>query len=198
MIPHHGKQHAGWPGHTADSSAITCVQVTFAEQLGAAKHQAQSEGEVSSKNEAKKLAFYLFWNIKPYFDRSFILPEDLEHFLPKKKAAKARSQQCLMIPKVFVVASCSFRACPRTWSTSCPRRRLPRYWSCSSEEVLVQECRCLVVSWQHSACIASRRGMIPSPLNSACLIFNAAPQPSIWGAPSSMDSSNHVMPRLTV
>ena len=63
-------------------------QVTFAEQLGAAKHQAQSEGEVSSKNEAKKLAFYLFWNIKPYFDRSYILPEDLEHFLPRKKAAQ--------------------------------------------------------------------------------------------------------------
>ena len=42
------------------------AQVTFADQLGAAKH---SEGEVGSKNEAKKLAFYLFWNIKPYFDR---------------------------------------------------------------------------------------------------------------------------------
>ena len=44
------------------------VQVTFADQLGAAKHS-EGEGEVSSKNEAKKLAFYLFWNIKPYFDR---------------------------------------------------------------------------------------------------------------------------------
>lgn len=42
------------------------LQVTFADQLGAAKH---NEGEVNSKNEAKKLAFYLFWNIKPYFDR---------------------------------------------------------------------------------------------------------------------------------
>ena len=42
------------------------MQVTFADQLGAAKH---NEGEVGSKNEAKKLAFYLFWNIKPYFDR---------------------------------------------------------------------------------------------------------------------------------
>ena len=42
------------------------LQVTFADTLGAAKHD---QGEVSSKAEAKKLAFYLFWNIKPYFDR---------------------------------------------------------------------------------------------------------------------------------
>ena len=71
--------------------------MTFAEQLGAAKHDAQKpgEGEVSSKNEAKKLAFYLFWNIKPYFDRSFILPEDLEHFLPAKKAAQVLPKPCI-------------------------------------------------------------------------------------------------------
>lgn len=62
------------------------LQVTFADQLGAAKH---NEGEVNSKNEAKKLAFYLFWNIKPYFDRNYVLPEDLEYFLPAHKAAKA-------------------------------------------------------------------------------------------------------------
>ena len=48
------------------SEQFVAVQVTFADQLGAAKH---NEGEVDSKNEAKKLAFYLFWNIKPYFDR---------------------------------------------------------------------------------------------------------------------------------
>ena len=74
----------------ASHSFGLAAQVTFAEQLGAAKHDAAKpgEGEVSSKNEAKKLAFYLFWNIKPYFDRSYILPEDLEHFLPAKKAAQ--------------------------------------------------------------------------------------------------------------
>lgn len=44
------------------------MQVTFADTLGAAKHQEDSE--VTSKNEAKKLAFYLFWNIKPSFNRS--------------------------------------------------------------------------------------------------------------------------------
>lgn len=47
--------------------------MTFADALGAAKHQEDSE--VTSKNEAKKLAFYLFWNIKPSFNRcaSFVL-----------------------------------------------------------------------------------------------------------------------------
>ena len=49
-------------------------QVTFADTLGAAKHQDESESEVTSKNEAKKLAFYLFWNIKPSFNRSLALP----------------------------------------------------------------------------------------------------------------------------
>ena len=45
-------------------------QVSFADTLGAAKHEEDSE--VTSKNEAKKLAFYLFWNIKPSFNRYFI------------------------------------------------------------------------------------------------------------------------------
>ncbi len=58
--------------HTAVSCAL---QVTFADALGAAKHQEDSE--VTSKNEAKKLAFYLFWNIKPSFNRcaSFCIEE---------------------------------------------------------------------------------------------------------------------------
>ena len=43
------------------------MQVSFADTLGAAKHS--EDNEVSSKNEAKKLAFYLFWNIKPSFNR---------------------------------------------------------------------------------------------------------------------------------
>ncbi|KAK9815600.1 hypothetical protein WJX72_006571 [[Myrmecia] bisecta] len=66
------------------------LKVTFADRLGEAKHAGgDQESEVSSKNEAKKLAFYLFWNIKPYFDRNYIMPEDLEHFLPPKKAQQA-------------------------------------------------------------------------------------------------------------
>lgn len=47
------------------------LQVTFADTLGAAKHQ-EEDSEVNSKNEAKKLAFYLFWNIKPSFNRSAV------------------------------------------------------------------------------------------------------------------------------
>ena len=46
--------------------------MTFADTLGAAKHQ-EADSEVNSKNEAKKLAFYLFWNIKPSFNRSAVL-----------------------------------------------------------------------------------------------------------------------------
>ena len=49
-------------------SCLGSLQFTFADTLGAAKHQEDSE--VNSKNEAKKLAFYLFWNIKPSFNRS--------------------------------------------------------------------------------------------------------------------------------
>jgi hypothetical protein len=41
----------------------SCMQVTLTEEIGAAGQ------EVSSKAEARRLAFYLFWNIKPYFDR---------------------------------------------------------------------------------------------------------------------------------
>lgn len=42
------------------------LKLTFTDQLG----QAAGKGdEVASKNEAKKLAFYLFWNVKPFFHR---------------------------------------------------------------------------------------------------------------------------------
>jgi hypothetical protein len=52
---------------------VMVVQVTFADQLGSAAHKsAGSDGEVASKQEAKRLAFYLFWNVKPFFDRSAI------------------------------------------------------------------------------------------------------------------------------
>lgn len=48
---------------------MSFMQVSFADTLGAAKHSSTEENEVNSKNEAKKLAFYLFWNIKPSFNR---------------------------------------------------------------------------------------------------------------------------------
>ncbi len=41
------------------------LTVTFTDQLGQAKHSEHVTGE----KEARKLAFYLFWNIKPYFTR---------------------------------------------------------------------------------------------------------------------------------
>ena len=44
------------------------LTVTFTDQLGQAKHSEHVTGE----KEARKLAFYLFWNIKPYFTRCAI------------------------------------------------------------------------------------------------------------------------------
>ena len=41
--------------------------MTFIEQVG--RSQDAAADEVASKNEAKKLAFYLFWNMKPVFSR---------------------------------------------------------------------------------------------------------------------------------
>ena len=43
------------------------LKMTFIEQVG--KSQDAAADEVASKNEAKKLAFYLFWNMKPVFSR---------------------------------------------------------------------------------------------------------------------------------
>ena len=42
---------------------------TFADQLG----EAQESDELNSKKEARKLAFYLFWNVRPDYDRSAVL-----------------------------------------------------------------------------------------------------------------------------
>jgi len=46
------------------------LTVTFTDQLGQAKHSEHVTGE----KEARKLAFYLFWNIKPYFTRLALFP----------------------------------------------------------------------------------------------------------------------------
>ena len=41
------------------------LQLTFTDQLGRAVHLGQDEeGDIASKKEAKKLAFYLFWNMR--------------------------------------------------------------------------------------------------------------------------------------
>lgn len=61
------------------------LTVTFTDQLGQAKHSEHVTGE----KEARKLAFYLFWNIKPYFTRNHIIMEDLEAFLSPEKAQEA-------------------------------------------------------------------------------------------------------------
>ncbi len=44
---------------------------SFADQLG----EAQESDELNSKKEARKLAFYLFWNVRPNFDR-YVLPSE--------------------------------------------------------------------------------------------------------------------------
>lgn len=40
------------------------LKMTFTEKMGSA-----AEDQVNSKREAKKLAFYLFWNLRPCHDR---------------------------------------------------------------------------------------------------------------------------------
>lgn len=60
------------------------MQVTLSDEIGATGGK-----ELSSKAQARRLAFYLFWNIKADFSRNYIVREDLEHFLPARKAAKA-------------------------------------------------------------------------------------------------------------
>jgi len=47
------------------------LKLTFTDQLGKAVTVSQDEeSEVSSKKEAKKLAFYLFWNMRATLSRS--------------------------------------------------------------------------------------------------------------------------------
>lgn len=41
------------------------LRATFSDQLG----RTQALNDVASLNEAHQLAFFLFWNIKPHFDR---------------------------------------------------------------------------------------------------------------------------------
>eukprot|EP00891_Asterochloris_glomerata_P004863 jgi/Astpho2/4863/Aster-05797 len=61
------------------------LTVTLTDQLG----QAKNAGGLTSDKEAKRLAFYLYWNVKP-FTRDHILQDDLAQFgLSEKHAAEA-------------------------------------------------------------------------------------------------------------
>ena len=47
------------------------LKLTFTDQLGKAVSVSEDEdSEISSKKEAKKLAFYLFWNMRATLSRS--------------------------------------------------------------------------------------------------------------------------------
>ena len=49
------------------------LKLTFTDQLGRAVSVSQDEdSEISSKKEAKKLAFYLFWNMRATLSRSAV------------------------------------------------------------------------------------------------------------------------------
>uniref|UniRef100_A0A1D2ACS5 EF-hand domain-containing protein n=3 Tax=Auxenochlorella protothecoides TaxID=3075 RepID=A0A1D2ACS5_AUXPR len=56
------------------------LQVTFRDEL----NQAERREVVNSDQEAKKLAFYLFWNVKADYGRSHIVDADLAAFVPAR------------------------------------------------------------------------------------------------------------------
>lgn len=56
------------------------LQVTFHDEL----NQAERREVVNSDQEAKKLAFYLFWNVKADYGRSHIVDADLAAFVPAR------------------------------------------------------------------------------------------------------------------
>lgn len=59
----------------------------MSDEIGAATKS--GDQELSSSAQARRLAFYLFWNVKADFSRNYIVQDDLEHFMPAHKAAKA-------------------------------------------------------------------------------------------------------------
>ena len=63
----------------------TALQVTFVDEIG----RSSSSESVSNEAEAKKLAFYLFFNVKPDFMRDHITADDLAAFLPVPADAQA-------------------------------------------------------------------------------------------------------------
>ena len=61
------------------------LQVNFSDEL---RNSTESQ-EVTSEAEAKKLAFFLFWNVKADLDRNFMTLEDVADFLPPGEAEPA-------------------------------------------------------------------------------------------------------------
>jgi len=92
---------------------LGCLQVTFADTLGAAKHQEDSE--VNSKNEAKKLAFYLFWNIKPSFNR-WASPCTLDHQVMHCRRVLRMSSTSHGSSAGTTVQPCVYTRCNMCWS----------------------------------------------------------------------------------
>lgn len=63
------------------------LQVTFRDELNATERQES----VTSKSEAKKLAFYLFWNVKADLERTYLIADDVADFLPEEDVEPAFS-----------------------------------------------------------------------------------------------------------
>lgn len=63
------------------------LKVTLTDEIGAATKS--GDQELNSSAQARRLAFYLFWNVKADYTRNYIQQADLEHFMPASKAAKA-------------------------------------------------------------------------------------------------------------
>jgi len=61
------------------------LQVTFRDELNATEHQE----EVTNTSEAKKMALYLFWNVKADLERPFLIADDVADFLPPGEAEEA-------------------------------------------------------------------------------------------------------------
>jgi small-conductance mechanosensitive channel len=61
------------------------LQVNFQDELSATERQE----EVTTEGEAKKLALFLFWNVKADLNRSVMVFEDVADFLPQAEAEQA-------------------------------------------------------------------------------------------------------------
>lgn len=63
---------------------------TLTDQLGAAAESPELRSEVSNKRDARRLAFYLYWNLMGHnMQRPFVVPRDLEGFFDNAEEVKA-------------------------------------------------------------------------------------------------------------
>jgi hypothetical protein len=167
------------------------MQVTLTEEIGAAAGQ-----EVSSKAEARRLAFYLFWNIKPYFDRCvchhcrpIATAFCTLRFYAHRCALHARCQVACTRPGVCHVVHAKVQllhrnvpltpgttSSRRTWSTSCPPRRLLKPLTCWTWTMMAR-CACSSQYLLLFAPLHAAVHMLAITLQSGvCLIF-ARPRP---------------------